>query len=46
MYVGGWEGEWWWGVIEINGVRSEGAIRTMEGSKKGEREGERRRWSA
>lgn len=23
------------GVIEINGVRSEGAIRTMEGSKEG-----------
>lgn len=44
MYVGGWEG--WWGVIEINGARSEGAIRTTEGSKKGEREEERRRWSA
>lgn len=44
MYVGGWEG--WWGVIEINGVRSEGAIRTTEGSKKGEREEERQRWSA
>lgn len=24
-----------WGVIEMNGVRSEGAIRTMEGSKEG-----------
>lgn len=44
MYVGGWEG--WWGVIEINGVRSEGTIRTTEGSKKGEREEKRRRWSA
>ena len=33
-----------WGVMEINGVRSKGAIRTMEGSKRGgggERRGER-----
>lgn len=43
MWVGGKGGG---GVIEINGVRSEGAIRTTEGSKKGEREEERRRWSA
>lgn len=38
---------WVGGLIEINGVRSEGDIRTMEGSKEGgEREGERQRWSA
>lgn len=32
-------------VIEINGVRSEEAIRTMEGSKEGGEKGSRR-WSA